>query len=177
MGWERGILAAAPSGFRRQRLWLSAPDHTCVAAAVPCAQNQRAFQKQDNIFVGKKRALGSKKPGIRETRYYKSVGLGIKTPRTAIEGTYVDKKCPWTGAQCRRAPRLRTLCRQFSFTAPCPPPRRPPALAPHSSMPSAAGVAADADAPDQTLWRGRRDQSQSRRSPLRVAARLLVLGC
>ena len=35
--------------------------------------------------------------GIRETRYYKSVGLGIKTPRTAIEGTYVDKKCPWTG--------------------------------------------------------------------------------
>ena len=124
MGWERGILAAAPSGFRRQRLWLSAPDHTCVAAAVPCAQNQRAFQKQDNIFVGKKRALGSKKPGIRETRYYKSVGLGIKTPRTAIEGTYVDKKCPWTGAQCRRAPRLRTLCRQFSFTAtaPCPPP-------------------------------------------------------
>lgn len=59
-------------------------------------QNQRAFQKQDNIFVGKKRSL-TKKAGIRETRYYKSVGLGIKTPRTAIEGTYVDKKCPWTG--------------------------------------------------------------------------------
>ena len=34
---------------------------------------------------------------LRDTRYYKSVGLGIKTPRTAIEGTYVDKKCPWTG--------------------------------------------------------------------------------
>ena len=48
--------------------------------------------------MGKKRALGSKKPGIRDTRYYKSCGLGIKTPRTAIEGTYVDKKCPWTGA-------------------------------------------------------------------------------
>ena len=62
-----------------------------------CVQNQRAFQKQDNIFVGKKRILGSKKPGIRETRYYKPVGLGIKTPRAAIEGTYVDKKCPWTG--------------------------------------------------------------------------------
>ena len=61
-------------------------------------QNQRAFQKQDNIFVGQKRILGSKKPGIRETRYYKSVGLGIKTPRAAIEGTYVDKKCPWTGS-------------------------------------------------------------------------------
>lgn len=61
-------------------------------------QNQRAFQKQDCIFVGKKRVLGKAKKGIRDTRYYKSVGLGIKTPRTAIEGTYVDKKCPWTGA-------------------------------------------------------------------------------
>lgn len=50
--------------------------------------------------MGKKRVLGAKKAGIRETRYYKSVGLGIKTPRTAIEGTYVDKKCPWTGEDC-----------------------------------------------------------------------------
>merc|ERR1712196_305091 len=68
-----------------------------ASVAAQVEQNQRAFQKQDNIFVGKKRALGAKKAGIRETRYYKSVGLGIKTPRTAIEGTYVDKKCPWTG--------------------------------------------------------------------------------
>ena len=45
----------------------------------------------------------AKKSGLRETRYYKQVGLGIKTPRTAIEGTYVDKKCPWTGT--RRAVR------------------------------------------------------------------------
>ena len=70
---------------------------------LPCAsQNQRAFQKQDNIFVGKKRVLG-KKTGLRDTRYYKQVGLGIKTPRTAIEGTYVDKKCPWTGTLRLRA--------------------------------------------------------------------------
>ena len=67
-----------------------------IAAAVE--QNQRAFQKQDCIFVGNKRVLGKKKPGIRDTRYYKQVGLGIKTPRSAIEGTYVDKKCPWTGS-------------------------------------------------------------------------------
>merc|ERR1712083_350408 len=68
---------------------------TSVAAQVE--QNQRAFQKQDCIFVGKKRVLGKKSAGIRDSRYFKSVGLGIKTPRTAIEGTYVDKKCPWTG--------------------------------------------------------------------------------
>jgi len=67
-----------------------------IAATVE--QNQRGYQKQDCIFQGKKRVLGSKKPGIRETRYYKQVGLGIKTPKTAIEGTYVDKKCPWTGS-------------------------------------------------------------------------------
>tara|TARA_B110001452_G_scaffold264654_1_gene268004 strand:+ start:227 stop:871 length:645 start_codon:yes stop_codon:yes gene_type:complete len=73
-------------------------------AALPTAatvQNQKAFQKQDQIFVGKKRVLG-KKFTVRDTRYYKNVGLGIKTPRTAIEGTYVDKKCPWTGTLLHR---------------------------------------------------------------------------
>jgi small subunit ribosomal protein S11e len=29
-------------------------------------------------------------------RWYKDVGLGFKTPREAIEGTYIDKKCPFT---------------------------------------------------------------------------------
>ena len=71
---------------------------TSVYAPILTWQNQRAFQKQDCIFVGKKRVLGKAKKGIRESRYFKSVGLGIKTPRAAIEGTYVDRKCPWTGA-------------------------------------------------------------------------------
>ncbi|TFK02746.1 serine/threonine-protein phosphatase with EF-hands 2 [Platysternon megacephalum] len=30
-------------------------------------------------------------------RYYKNIGLGFKTPKKAIEGTYIDKKCPFTG--------------------------------------------------------------------------------
>lgn len=30
-------------------------------------------------------------------RFVKNVGLGFKTPKTAKEGTYVDKKCPFTG--------------------------------------------------------------------------------
>lgn len=30
-------------------------------------------------------------------RFVKNVGLGFKTPKTAREGTYVDKKCPFTG--------------------------------------------------------------------------------
>lgn len=30
-------------------------------------------------------------------RFVKNVGLGFKTPKLAREGTYVDKKCPFTG--------------------------------------------------------------------------------
>ena len=30
-------------------------------------------------------------------RFVKNVGLGIKTPDSAIEGSFVDKKCPFTG--------------------------------------------------------------------------------
>ena len=55
--------------------------------------------------------LGKAKKGIRESRYFKSVGLGIKTPRAAIDGTYVDRKCPWTGAPA-------ALERQEAHTAP-----------------------------------------------------------
>ena len=58
-------------------------------------QTEKAYQKQDGIFIGRKRLLGKKtKNGM---RYYKSIGLGFKTPKEAIEGSYVDKKCPFTG--------------------------------------------------------------------------------
>lgn len=30
-------------------------------------------------------------------RYWKEVGLGFKVPKDAIEGHYIDKKCPFTG--------------------------------------------------------------------------------
>lgn len=30
-------------------------------------------------------------------RWWKEVGLGFKTPKSAIEGTYIDKKCPFVG--------------------------------------------------------------------------------
>ena len=33
----------------------------------------------------------------KQVRYYKDVGLGFKAPKEAIEGTYIDKKCPFTG--------------------------------------------------------------------------------
>jgi small subunit ribosomal protein S11e len=63
---------------------------------IECDQNEKAYQKQDAIFVARKRTVGSaskQKP----MRFVKNVGLGIKTPDAAIETPYVDKKCPFTG--------------------------------------------------------------------------------
>ncbi|KAH8037748.1 hypothetical protein HPB51_017248 [Rhipicephalus microplus] len=59
-------------------------------------QVERAFQKQPTVFLNRKAGLPKGNPK-RVLRYYKSVGLGFKTPREAIHGTYIDKKCPFTG--------------------------------------------------------------------------------
>mmetsp|Transcript_21279 Transcript_21279/g.29268 ORF Transcript_21279/g.29268 Transcript_21279/m.29268 type:complete len:164 (+) Transcript_21279:90-581(+) len=58
-------------------------------------QTEKAYQKQDGVFIGRKRVLGKKTN--KGMRFYKSIGLGFKTPKGAIEGNYVDKKCPFTG--------------------------------------------------------------------------------
>eukprot|EP01088_Endostelium_zonatum_P002283 TRINITY_DN12799_c0_g1_i1.p1 TRINITY_DN12799_c0_g1~~TRINITY_DN12799_c0_g1_i1.p1 ORF type:complete len:164 (+),score=29.32 TRINITY_DN12799_c0_g1_i1:40-531(+) len=59
-------------------------------------QTERAFQKQPTVFVGRKKVL-NKKVKSRDLRFTRNVGLGIKTPATARRGTYIDKKCPFTG--------------------------------------------------------------------------------
>ncbi|CAO3659852.1 unnamed protein product [Umbelopsis vinacea] len=53
-------------------------------------QIEKAFQKQGGVSLNTKTQK-------RNTRWYKDVGLGFKTPKEAIEGTYIDKKCPFTG--------------------------------------------------------------------------------
>ncbi|KAJ2122353.1 40S ribosomal protein S11-B [Coemansia sp. RSA 1822] len=54
-------------------------------------QTERSFQKQDAVF------LNAKGVNKKNSRWYKEVGLGYKTPASAINGTYIDKKCPFTG--------------------------------------------------------------------------------
>ncbi|NWI92038.1 RS11 protein, partial [Pitta sordida] len=54
-------------------------------------------QKQPTIFQNKKRVLLGEGGKEKLPRYYRNVGLGFKTPKEAIEGTYIDKKCPFTG--------------------------------------------------------------------------------
>ncbi|XP_032804732.1 small ribosomal subunit protein uS17 [Petromyzon marinus] len=60
-------------------------------------QTERAYQKQPTVFQNRKVLVSGSAKQKKVQRYYKSVGLGFKTPREAIEGTYIDKKCPFTG--------------------------------------------------------------------------------
>ena len=61
-------------------------------------QTERAFQKQAHVFLNNKlRTLGIGKKSKKEVRYVRNVGLGFKTPPEAKTGTYIDKKCPFTG--------------------------------------------------------------------------------
>ncbi|XP_045175583.1 40S ribosomal protein S11-like [Mercenaria mercenaria] len=59
-------------------------------------QTERSFQRQPTVFLNKKSSLLSAK-GKKNLRYTRNVGLGFKTPRDATEGTYIDRKCPFTG--------------------------------------------------------------------------------
>ena len=55
------------------------------------AQVEKAFQKQPTVSYNNKKGSAIKK------KYIRPVGLGYKIPREAQEGSYVDKKCPFTG--------------------------------------------------------------------------------
>ncbi len=46
------------------------------------------------MFLNTKKLLAKKT--TKGVRYFKNVGLGFKTPQEAIDGVYVDKKCPFT---------------------------------------------------------------------------------
>jgi small subunit ribosomal protein S11e len=58
-------------------------------------QIEKAYQRQRGVFEARKQVLG-KKSKDNEVRFWKNVGLGFRTPKEAIEGKYVDKKCPFT---------------------------------------------------------------------------------
>ncbi|KAH7518652.1 hypothetical protein FEM48_Zijuj09G0193700 [Ziziphus jujuba var. spinosa] len=49
-------------------------------------QTEKAFLKQPKVFLSWKKSVKGRKPGKGGNRLWKSVGLGFKTPREAIEG-------------------------------------------------------------------------------------------
>ncbi|KAL3649314.1 30S ribosomal protein S11, chloroplastic [Castilleja foliolosa] len=73
-------------------------------------QTEKAFLKQPKVFLSSKKSGKGKVPGKGGNRYWKSIGLGFKTPREAIEATYIDKKCPFTGNVSIRGRILAGTC-------------------------------------------------------------------
>ena len=56
-------------------------------------QSERAFQKQPHIFQNAKgKRSKSTRVGKGGRRWFKDVGLGFRTPKTAIEGNYIGTK-------------------------------------------------------------------------------------
>jgi small subunit ribosomal protein S11e len=76
-------------------------------AEIGDVQQEAAFQKQSAIFVGAKRALGAKSK--KAARFTRNIGLGYKTPKEAVEGTYIDKKCPFTSGTSIRGRILKGI--------------------------------------------------------------------
>ena len=63
-------------------------------------QSERAFQKQPHIFLNAKVASKNSKKGKGGKRWYKDVGLGFRTPKTAIEGNYIGTQAPSDWSAC-----------------------------------------------------------------------------
>ena len=66
-------------------------------------QTERAFQKQPQICLASKKYRGQEK----KPRYHKNIGLGVATPKSAIEGEHIDRKCPFTGTVSIRGRLMR----------------------------------------------------------------------
>ncbi|KAH7569124.1 hypothetical protein JRO89_XS06G0109900 [Xanthoceras sorbifolium] len=73
-------------------------------------QTEKGFLKQPKVFLSSNKSSKGKRPGKGGNRFWKSIGLGFKTPREATEGTYIDKKCPFTGTVSIRGRILAGTC-------------------------------------------------------------------
>ena len=60
-------------------------------------QVERAYQRQTAVNENSRNPSKRRVNRSGHIRYWKSVGLGFKTPKTAINSKYIDKKCPFTG--------------------------------------------------------------------------------
>uniref|UniRef100_R7WEL8 40S ribosomal protein S11 n=1 Tax=Aegilops tauschii TaxID=37682 RepID=R7WEL8_AEGTA len=117
----RYLAGAGCLGYAMRRLRAFRPcmlrsvhGEACVFLAnrVACGifATEKSFLKQPKVFLSTKKADKAKRPGKAGNRFWKSVGLGFKTPREAIDGTYIDKKCPFTGTVAIRGRIIAGTC-------------------------------------------------------------------
>ncbi|WVZ87081.1 hypothetical protein U9M48_033773, partial [Paspalum notatum var. saurae] len=106
------VSTAPPPPSESQLRLPSAPPPPPLDAhrAAMAEQTEKAFLKQPKVFLSTKKSGKGKKPGKGGNRFWKSIGLGFKTPREAIEGTYIDKKCPFTGTVSIRGRIIAGTC-------------------------------------------------------------------
>ena len=58
---------------------------------------EKYFHRQGAVSLTNRRIIKKSQKKTKSGRYWKDIGLGYKTPKTAIEGTFIDEKCPFTG--------------------------------------------------------------------------------
>ncbi len=89
--------ASAHEIYRRQQTCDTPPSaHSVTSLAIMATelavQSERAYQKQPHIFLHhKSKAAKSKKVGKAGRRWFKDVGLGFRTPKTAVDGSYIGQ--------------------------------------------------------------------------------------
>ena len=73
-------------------------------------QTSRAYIQQERVCEVSRKKSAKFLNAAGHLRAWHKVGLGFKTPKSAIEGTYVDKKCPFTGKVSIRGRVLKGVC-------------------------------------------------------------------
>lgn len=68
-----------------------------VASVDATLQTHKAYQRQTNVNENNRNPSKKNVNRSGKIRYWKSAGLGFKIPKEAINGKYIDKKCPFTG--------------------------------------------------------------------------------
>lgn len=81
-------------------------------------QSERVFQKQPHVFLNHKgkQAKSKKLKGKGGRRWYKDVGLGFRTPKTAIEGSYIVREAEYNGLEEKHANRCMLKDKKCPFT-------------------------------------------------------------
>jgi len=74
-------------------------------------QIERAYQRQSGVNENARAPAKKFLNSSGRIRYVKSVGLGFKTPKAAVEGKYIDQKCPFTGNVSIRGRIIRATVR------------------------------------------------------------------